>query len=169
MEMMDVYTAQKERCKKTHLRDLPMKVNEYRMVVSVLVFNSKGELLIQQRSSNKYSWPNFWDYSAKGAVEATERPYQAAERELFEELGITVSLKAVPSRLTVRFEEGWDEIYFVEKDVAIAKIRLQESEVQAVRWVSEEAYLTLIDEGEFIPYIYGKSIFDFYRSSDEHF
>ena len=57
-------------------------------IVVVLVFNSKGEMYIQQRSHNAPSSPGLWDHSAAGHVDAGENPEQAARRELREELGI---------------------------------------------------------------------------------
>lgn len=169
MEMMDVYSAQKIRQPKIHQRDISMAAGDYRFVVTVLVFNSKNELLIQKRQSTKHSWPDYWDYSASGAVSAGEEIYLAAERELMEETGVKVSLKDVPSRMTVAFNEGWDEIYFVTKDVAADEIKIQTEEVAEVRWVREEEYLQLVEDGSFIPYIYARSIFDFHRSTSEHF
>lgn len=168
MEIMDVYTSQKQLTKKTHVRDVPMAKDEYRFVVSVLVFNSLGELLIQKRHPTKHSWANYWDFTASGAVDTGEELYQAAQRELFEEMGIAVDFQNVPSRLTVRFEEGWDEIYFVEKDVNLADLKLQTTEVSEAKWVTEAELLALIDQGVFIPYIYAKSVFDYYRSPSEH-
>lgn len=169
MEIMDVYTANKEKTDGTHQRDVLMAKGDYRFVVSVVIFNSQGELLIQQRTAEKHSWPLYWDYAASGAVSAGEQLYEAAERELAEELGIAISLKEVPSRLTVAFEEGWDEIYFIDLDIPVSELRLQEEEVADAKWVTEAEYLALLEEGKFIPYIYGKSIFDLHRSGSEHF
>lgn len=94
--------------------------------------------------------------------------YEAAQRELLEETGIIVDLKDVPSRLTVSFEEGWDEIYFVTKDIALNELVLQEEEVSEMKWVTEQEYLQMLNQNEFIPYIYAKSIYDFYRSQSEY-
>ncbi|WP_086313987.1 hypothetical protein A5821_001542 [Enterococcus sp. 7F3_DIV0205] len=168
MEYMDVYTSKKQKTTKVHSRDIPMNRDDYRFVVSVLIFNSSGELLIQKRQSTKKVWSNWWDYTAGGAVIEGEELYQAAERELLEETGIVVDLKDTPSRLTVSFEEGWDEIYFVTKDVTLKELDLQEEEVSEMKWVTEKEYLTMLSQNTFIPYIYAKSIFDFYRSQSEY-
>lgn len=57
-------------------------------VVHVLVFNSRGELLLQKRSLNKDVAPGLWDTSVGGHVEPGEEVLLAAKREMFEELGI---------------------------------------------------------------------------------
>lgn len=54
----------------------------------VLVFNSKGHLLLQKRSMNKDIQPGKWDTSVGGHVESGESYEKAAYRELEEELGI---------------------------------------------------------------------------------
>ncbi|TAL24628.1 MAG: NUDIX domain-containing protein [Nitrospirae bacterium] len=57
-------------------------------VVHVLVFNKKGELLLQKRSMNKDVAPGKWDTSVGGHVNPGESLFEAAEREMEEELGI---------------------------------------------------------------------------------
>ncbi len=57
-------------------------------VVHVLVFNEKGELLLQKRSKNKDVAPGRWDTSVGGHVGIAEDPLFSAKREMEEELGI---------------------------------------------------------------------------------
>lgn len=57
-------------------------------VVHVLVFNRKGELLLQKRSMQKDVAPGKWDTSVGGHVEPGEDAATAARREMDEELGI---------------------------------------------------------------------------------
>jgi isopentenyldiphosphate isomerase len=169
VELMTVYDAQKQPTTKTMVRDTPMPKEGYRFVVTVLLFNEAGELLIQKRQGTKTSWPNYWDYTAGGAVQVGELCYQAAERELAEELGIRLSLKNTPSRLTVRFAEGWNEIYFVQWSGEISEIHLQQEEVAAVQWVNEAQYITLVNQKQFIPYLYANTIFALNTYSSEQF
>ena len=59
-------------------------------VVHVLVFNRKGEILLQKRSLNKDVAPGKWDTSVGGHVGAGENLVSSSKREMFEELGITL-------------------------------------------------------------------------------
>jgi isopentenyl-diphosphate delta-isomerase len=59
-----------------------------RRVVRVFVFNESGQLLLQQRSE-KVQKPLLFDQSAGGHVDEGETNQTAAERELFEELGLS--------------------------------------------------------------------------------
>lgn len=56
--------------------------------VHVLVFNSRGEIFVQQRSLTKDMSPGQWDSSAAGHLDAGEDYDACALRELGEELGI---------------------------------------------------------------------------------
>ena len=58
-------------------------------VVHVLIFNRKGELLLQKRSHQKDVAPGKWDTSVGGHVAPKEDVLAAAQREMTEELGIT--------------------------------------------------------------------------------
>ncbi|MBI4689476.1 MAG: NUDIX domain-containing protein [Nitrospirae bacterium] len=58
-------------------------------VVHVLVFNKERELFLQKRSNNKDVAPGKWDTSVGGHVGPGEEPFDAAKREMEEELGIT--------------------------------------------------------------------------------
>jgi isopentenyldiphosphate isomerase len=59
-------------------------------VVHLLVFNSKGEILLQKRSMNKDVAPGKWDTSVGGHVSVGETLEEALHREMEEELGISV-------------------------------------------------------------------------------
>jgi isopentenyl-diphosphate Delta-isomerase len=55
---------------------------------SLFLFNSQGELLLQQRSFKKKTWPGVWTNSVCGHPKLYERPIAAARRRLAYELGI---------------------------------------------------------------------------------
>lgn len=57
-------------------------------VVHVLLFNQKGQLLLQKRAQTKDIAPGKWDTSVGGHVHPGESIYDAAHREMVEELGI---------------------------------------------------------------------------------
>jgi isopentenyldiphosphate isomerase len=58
-------------------------------VIHVLVFNKKGELLLQKRSQDKDVAPGKWDTSVGGHVGIGEELLFSSGREMHEELGIT--------------------------------------------------------------------------------
>lgn len=62
-------------------------------IVTIWVFNKKGNLLLAKRSHNKRTDPGKWGPSVAGTVEHGESYRLTAERELLEELGVTAPLK----------------------------------------------------------------------------
>lgn len=58
-------------------------------VVHLKLFNHKGEMFLQKRSSSKDIQPGKWDTSVGGHVDPGETTAQALERETREELGLT--------------------------------------------------------------------------------
>ena len=56
---------------------------------SLFLFNERGELLLQQRSSRKKTWPLVWSNSCCGHPMLDESSLEAAKRRLDYELGIS--------------------------------------------------------------------------------
>ena len=52
-ELWDVYDSQRCRTGRTHRRGDPLPPGEYHLVVHICIFNSRGELLIQNGSRGK--------------------------------------------------------------------------------------------------------------------
>lgn len=68
-------------------------VGELHRALSVLVFNSKGEILLQQRAFSKYHTPGLWSNTACSHPRPGEVSLEAATRRLEEEMGFTTKLK----------------------------------------------------------------------------
>ena len=62
---------------------------------SVFIFNSKGEMLLQQRASGKYHSGGLWTNACCSHPAAGENVADAAARRLREEMGFSVSLKKI--------------------------------------------------------------------------
>lgn len=62
---------------------------------SMFIFNSKGELLLQQRSDKKITWPSVWSNSVCGHPADGESPQEAAKRRADFELGMQIELDEI--------------------------------------------------------------------------
>ena len=60
---------------------------------SVFIFNSKGELMIQQRAASKYHSPTLWTNTCCSHPRDNETYEQAAHRRLEEEMGFDCELE----------------------------------------------------------------------------
>ena len=152
MELWDLYTRDRIPTGETHERGKPLPADRYHMVVHVVIFNTRGEMLIQQRQPFKQGWPNLWDVTVGGSAIAGDNSRTAAERETLEEIGLAIDLSQELPKLTIPFDVGFDDIYTLIMDVDLAALTLQESEVQAVKWADEAEVLAMLADGRFIPY-----------------
>jgi len=153
MEQWELYTRERQKTGELHIRGEKMPPERYHLVVQVVIFGSDGRMLIQQRQRDKIGWPGMWDFSAAGSAVAGDSSLDAAIREVQEELGLTLAPEELQPVLTMHGDSFFCDIYLVHRDAAIEELSLQETEVQAVRWASEEEVLELAAKGQFVPWI----------------
>jgi len=60
---------------------------------SVLLFNDRGELLLQQRAAHKYHSPLLWTNTCCSHQRPNETTLMAAERRLKEEMGMSAPMQ----------------------------------------------------------------------------
>ncbi|OGK18080.1 hypothetical protein A2866_03050 [Candidatus Roizmanbacteria bacterium RIFCSPHIGHO2_01_FULL_39_8] len=78
----------------------------------VVLFNDKGEILLQKRSMTKDTNPGLYTLSASGHVGKGESYEEAAERELFEEIGVKKKIQFVKKFLmNMKTETEMESIY----------------------------------------------------------
>ena len=116
------------------------------------IIDKNGNILLQKRSSNKKLWPNRWDVTVGGHVDAGEFGKQTLIRECKEELGINVQdneIKYLIGSTSVYkknniINKHYDECYLIMKDIDISKLKLQKEEVEDVKYFSKEELLERI-------------------------
>ncbi|MBL8087626.1 MAG: isopentenyl-diphosphate Delta-isomerase [Chthonomonas sp.] len=111
--------------------------------VSVLLFNSRGELLIQRRAATKYHFGGLWANSCCSHPAPGEEPLAAGRRTCERELGISPELREVGaftygahddrSQLT---EREYDHVLTADWD---GELHPNSTEVQEIRWVALDA------------------------------
>lgn len=119
-------------------------------IVIVYIVNDRGNVLLQKRGP-KVQFPNRWDHSAAGHVDAGEEYESAAKRELAEELGVEgIALQEVAYYHKYRVIDGrhlnrFHKVYVVHL-AADYPFDLQKSELIAVKWFTHPAVMQLIRE-----------------------
>ena len=152
IEIWDLYTQDRIKTDKTMIRGQKIIPGLYRLVVHVCIFNSQGEMLIQQRQPFKSGWSIRWDVTVGGSAISGDTSQSAAEREVYEEIGYRLSLDGIRPALTINFDDGFDDFYLIQQDLEIDALKLQYEEVQSVKWASRDEILKMIQEEIFIPY-----------------
>ena len=104
---------------------------------SIFIFNSKGEMLLQQRAMTKYHSGGLWTNACCSHPQPGQRTEEAAARRLQEELGFTSQLEKVfdfvyktglDNGLT---EHEFDHVFTGEYD---GEVMINKEEAAAVCW-----------------------------------
>ncbi len=109
---------------------------------SILIFNEKGETLIQRRALEKYHSPGLWANSCCGHPRPGEEVEEAAKRRLGEELGFTCDLAPLTEVCyTLKLEKDlWElEYTHVFKGTYEEKIVPNPEEVCEITWIHPQA------------------------------
>ncbi|MFX4263469.1 isopentenyl-diphosphate Delta-isomerase [Pelotomaculum propionicicum] len=108
---------------------------------SIFIFNSRGELLIQQRAKGKYHCPGLWANTCCGHPRPGESLEEAAHRRLWEEMGFdTRMVEAFSFIYKCEFENGlteneYDHVFVGKWDGEPQK---NADEAADYRWVSKD-------------------------------
>jgi isopentenyl-diphosphate Delta-isomerase len=109
---------------------------------SLLIFNDKGELLLQQRAASKRLWPLYWSNSCCSHPRRFETLTTAIHRRLHEELGLSCPLQFLfRFRYQAQFNEAGaeHELCSVYVGRCNGPVRVNRDEILAWRWISPEA------------------------------
>lgn len=158
MEKWDILNANGTPVGRTALRGrCNLRPGEYHLVVHIWVVSSNGCFLVQRRSENKKLMPGEWAATG-GAAIAGENSYMAANRELFEELGISSNKQTLKKLARIKRRNSLVDVWYISADISIDQLKLQKSEVAEAKWVTRSEFKQMISNGKF--HNYGKVYFD---------
>lgn len=122
--------------------------------LSILIVNSSGKILLQQRSANRSIHALSWDLSASEHVQAGEDFEEGAKRSAREELGVEIEVKKVtePNLQKREYEVKGDTVYEYELVIMLkaahnGPFTLDPSEVNKVEFLSVEEIEKMIESG----------------------
>jgi isopentenyl-diphosphate delta-isomerase len=125
---------------------------------SLLIFNDRGELLLQQRAASKRLWPLYWSNSCCSHPRHAESMETAIHRRLHEELGLSCPLQFL---FKFQYQAQFDaagaehELCSVFIGRCSGRPRINRAEILAWRWISPEelqAEMAGPDAGRFTPW-----------------
>jgi isopentenyl-diphosphate delta-isomerase type 1 len=109
-----------------------------------------SKILLQKRSLEKDTFPGYWTISAGGHVSYGENYFEAAKRELKEEIGIETKLKPIGKKLfDTGIEQEFSSVY--ECEYSGEHFNLDKTEVKEVMWVEVEKLDAFIAENKITP------------------
>ena len=143
-ELRDLYDINSNITNKTYHKGKSIPKGYYPMVVMVVIRNSKGEFLMQKRVPSK---GGDWGVTG-GHPKSGQTPLEGIITEVKEELGLDFSHENF-----IEYDSGCDgkdfyKMYFVNKDIDINEIKIQEEELSEVRWFSMDELNNMVKTKE---------------------
>ena len=119
------------------------KDGDFHKSVHVWIINDNNEILVQKRNPKKETFPGLWAISVAGHVRSGEDSYEAAIREVKEEIGKKISKEDLKYLFTVKRIQNInnytlrviDDVYLVKLNIDIDNTKLQFKELTDIKYV----------------------------------
>lgn len=164
MEMIDVLDENGVKTGEVATRTEVHQRGLWHRIVAIMIVDEEKRILLQQRSNDKITNSGKWDIAAAGHVDAGEDALLTIRRETEEEVGVEIGDQCSAEdfryvtcyRKEKSFKHNGED--FVDKQfhdcfllknqkIDVAKIKLQESEVQATKLCSLEEFKQMMRDG----------------------
>lgn len=154
MEKWQVYDENGNEINKIVSDNSELYMGEYHLAVEVWIINSRGQILLQQRSYEMPILPGYWGLTT-GRVQLGEDSLTGCLREVQEELGIALKQNEPQFLCRIPRQDDthllWD-LYLVQKDVETSNLTLQVEEVAQAKWVSVDEFVQILEAGKIYKY-----------------
>ena len=116
-------------------------INHYmKKGVNIVITNNQGKILILERSSSEFNYPNFWDLPG-GKVENDETLQEAVKREVKEESGLDIEQEQ--NYFYVHHCQDKEvDIYGFKANLISGDVIISEEHTK-FRWISENEWKNL--------------------------
>ena len=155
MEIWDIYDSNRIKTGRTHPRSEKFgdgHDGNYMLVAMILIFDTQGRMLLQKRPMHLGWEPGKWTMTAGGAVKSGETSAEAARRELYEELGITLGFSGKCANFSRNLGGAFLDYFVFVADIDLTTLPVPNDEVAAVQWAAKDEMLEMIKRGECINY-----------------
>lgn len=161
MEILDLYDDNFKYLNETIIRGTKPDSGKNIMLSIVFIKNSDNKYLIQKTSKEK---GNMYA-STGGHVKHNENAEDTIIRELEEELSIKININELKKIIIFKYPNRSCifNVYLLEKDIDINKIKLQYEEVDKIEWMTISEIENKIDSASFLEshaYIFNNYIKD---------
>ena len=146
MEYLDVVDRDDHVIGRASKEDIYKKKLLHR-IVHILIFNKKGDMLLQMRSKECGYKPLHWSTAVGGHVQSGEGCEAAALREYEEELGAKSELELLAKEFYKGFE-GPDKFLVTFKSVFDGPFRPDQHAVASIGFFSLSRIKQMIEEGQ---------------------
>lgn len=149
MEFWDIYDKNRIKTGRKHERGKPLPAGEYHLVVTILIINSRKEILVTKRHPDK-PYPNMWECPG-GSVLTGEDSLEGALREVKEEIGIDLPNNSGDLVKSEIRNHDFKDVWLFHHDFDIEETVLQPEEVTDAKWVTLTELESMFNEGIVVP------------------
>ncbi len=145
-EYRDLYDEKRRKTGKKMLKDGIHPKGLKHITVAVFIYNPKNKMwLIQKRSKDKGSkWGTTSGHPVSG-----QSSIEGMITEIKEEIGLDVKKEELELITTIEGSKKFIDVYYLEKDIDIEKLKLQEEEVQDIKWMTRREIDALYKSNKF--------------------
>lgn len=119
--------------------------------ICVWIINDQDEILLQKRS-RQVMFPELWDISFSGHIQAGETSVEAAIREGYEEIGIHIEPQRLQYLFTCReygeiegyFEDEIDDVFLYRANFALEDYTFCDHEVDEVAYIPLDTFKKMV-------------------------
>lgn len=151
-EYWDVYDRFRNRTGEIIQRDGNrwLKQEEYHIVITGIIENSRKQILITKRKEDKKVFPGLWECTG-GSVKSGETSIEATIREIKEEIGIELKKEEAIFLGTIKKDNYFRDVWKFEKDIEENEVSYNDGEVIDSKWVTIDEYNNLYKLGKIVP------------------
>lgn len=143
MEYRDLYDINRNLTGEKIIKGEEIPDNRVILMVVIFIENSKGQFLMQKRSAEK---GGLWATTG-GHPKSGETSLEGVLTECSEELGIEITNPTLFKQASGK--KAFCDLYYLNQDIDINDIIIQEEEVDEVKWLSVEEIEELNHNGQF--------------------
>ncbi len=150
VELWDAYDCNANKLDGKLIRGEKIPDGMYHLVAEIIVRHKDGSFLAMQRDFSKKHYGGFWEISAGGAVKKGETALEGAVRELFEETGLVCKSLEKIYRICGKKYPCIYFGYICTVDFDKNRIKLQEGETVAYKWVKSEDIIRFLTDKNYV-------------------
>lgn len=137
-ELIDILDSEGNPTGESCLKSVAHQHGFFHATVHIWLYTKDEKVLLQQRAPTKKVFPNLWDISVAGHIGAGEEILDAAVREVYEEIGLTLKkeelIKIGTRKHQVSHDNGiqdneFHHVFIAELKVPISELIVQQDEV----------------------------------------
>lgn len=137
-------------------KDVAHRDGLWHKAVHVWIVNDDDEIMLQYRCSKKKFFPNVWDTSFAGHIDAGETSLDAVIREGKEELGINVNTSKLTHLFTMKEtlvykdikSNEFVDVFLLRDNIKLDTLVLQDIEVGATKYMKIDRFFEAIKDPE---------------------